>query len=63
MSRNRESANTVDKDRIRGEIVAQIEAFLRAGGKIHVLDGDNRDRPAAPGSWCCTTDDIPGMSQ
>lgn len=63
MNRNRENANIVEKDRIRSEIHAQIEVFLRAGGKIDVLNGNNSDRHAARGSVWRTPDDIPGISR
>jgi hypothetical protein len=63
MNRNRDNANIVEKDRIRSEIDAQIEAFLRAGGKIDVLHGNNGEAPTARGSVWRSPDDIPGMSQ
>ena len=63
VNRKIDKANTVEKDRIRREIEAQIAAFLGAGGKIDVLHGNHGKTPATRGSVWRSSDDIPGVSQ
>ncbi len=63
MNRNKDKTNSVEKDRIRSEIDAQVEAFLEAGGKIDVLSGNIGERRSARGAVWRTPDEIPGLSQ
>jgi SutA RNAP-binding domain len=36
------NSSTVEKERIRDQIERQVEAFLRSGGEIQVLEGTAR---------------------
>ena len=63
MNRSNEKLNTAEKERIRSEIDAQIEAFLRAGGKIDVLHTHRSGKQEMRGSVWHGPDDIPGLSQ
>jgi ribulose bisphosphate carboxylase small subunit len=63
MNRNNEKSNTVEKNRIRDEIEAQIQAFLQQGGKIDVVaTGQTRQRNAIGSVWH-GQDDLTGLGQ
>ena len=63
MNRNRDNTNESEKNRIRNEIDAQVEEFLKSGGKIDVVNGNQRSPKASIGSVWRGSDDIPGLSQ
>ena len=63
MNRNRDNTNESEKNRIRSEIDAQVEEFLKAGGKIDVVNANQRNPKTSIGSVWHGPDDIPGLSQ
>ena len=63
MNRNRDNTNESEKNRIRNEIDVQVEEFLKSGGKIDVVNGNQRSPKASIGSVWRGSDDIPGLSQ
>ncbi len=63
MNRNNEKTNTVEKNRIRDEIEAQVQAFLQQGGKIDVVgNGQTRQRSSIGSVWH-GQDDFAGLGQ
>ena len=63
MNRNHDNTSESEKSRIRNEIDAQVEAFLKSGGKIDVLNANKRSPRASIGSVWHGPDDIPGLNQ
>ncbi len=62
MSKSNTKINPVEKDRIRAEIDAQVQAFLQKGGKINVLVANQGARGTAIGSvW--RTDDLSELNR
>lgn len=39
MNQKDDKTNTIERNRIRDEIEAQVREFLQQGGKIHVIGG------------------------
>lgn len=53
-----EPSQLMEKERIRLQIDAQVEEFLRRGGAIDVVTDNSRKGPAAVGSAWSDQDDI-----
>ncbi len=60
-ARNHPINSTPEKDRIRAEIEAQVEAFLQKGGQINVHDTVSTVHPVQTGSVWPNRNDVLGM--
>ncbi|MEE4146870.1 MAG: hypothetical protein V2I26_18845 [Halieaceae bacterium] len=56
-----EPAALIEKDRIRLQISAHVDEFLRCGGKIKVLDDPGARNRASIGSAWASQDELPDI--
>ena len=63
MNRNSSNTSESEKNRIRSEIDAQVEEFLKSGGKIEVVNTNQRSAITSIGSVWHGPDEIPGLNQ
>ena len=63
MNRNSDKSSVTEKNRMRDEIDEQIREYLKQGGKIDVLTGNQRDPRNAIGSVWHGPEDISGIGQ
>lgn len=63
MKRIYEPADLIEKDRIRIRISAQVDEFLRCGGRIKVLIDSDPKRGAGIGGAWKNQEELPELSE